>query len=1416
MLSMGASKDEAKNIKPDYAADAFCIDYVEKHSGSFSVAYDSSLNKGFTAIGFVSGEFALPWRIDADSVLCLNAKIDAVNMPSELIAELIDDNGNIVSISCPIKSGSDWQRLRFPMKAGDGFNINAVTACRFSQPFIKNAKIWFDDVYFQNAGNNGIIGVTEKPLDQRIKDAAATRQKRVAQALPRYRTDGLREGFQEILFKIINGIEIEQMNKKLFDILTTQDQSIRYKYRLNDHWCLVVNQTLYRLYIMYGSKGTAAAGRLTPETEKALLEELWNRTVEKNDMSIAHQSTWWMIGSENHDMVGKVSNLLASQIFKELPQYRDRILPDAGTGGGTGYWFDQMYGDDPWQGPSGRANFADGRQYNSNDHYQAWVAFMKEYITERLKKGFFLETFSSGYMGVTISHLYDVYDMCEDKELKELTGRFLDAIWCDWAQDTISGVKGGSKTRAGALVNIDSMCTFAQFEFGGTLASVGGNMWVPLVTSYRFPKIAWDIALDRQGLGSFEYISRRPGEEENIWPRPLGTERTMLCDTQARFNRYSWVTPDYVLGCQMDHPAAVHSHLSVAVRWQGLIFASSDNARVFPCQIETDNSGKWAVGGAAYFRNFQKNNVMISQQARRWTQANPDWYPASDMYSVDTGVYFGNNLDEIQEDNGWIFVRKNNAFAAVRVIASDMDSGFTVNSHTKRSGSYADFAKESYKWNPEKTMIKSIDKYSPVIIHAARRQDYKSMDAFREYILKNELNLIKTVVCGYFIVEYKPLNTSGGKDTYYFNAANTEIPMYNGKYVDYAPEYVFKSPYISSDYNSGRIEVRKGGSSLTITNSGEEIFESVEDGFNARSREVLQKQLDNPFPDAGIFVWHKQNFALAAMMLNERLDEANQGIIEACDKIFENKNCPAKCELHWNINLFFRIYELFNPQSVYYPSRLSPAAQGKIEDMMWFWLEANSLVSDAATEQSQSWYIWGSENHDAMNKTSSWSAAMILSTLPQYQSRKLKDGKTVTEHFIAWNDYFKLYLKERAVKGGMIEGGSHTYSKYTLQGWYNFYDFAQDPVLQRRAQYMLDLYWTCWSLEQIEGINSGAKSRVYHELLKPSQDCAYSMCWYYFGFGRPADRHPGLMSLATSNYRLPDVVKDIATDIKGRGRYEFYTRKLGRNIGPVGKADDGNILYKIDPQRGGLVKYTYITEDFVMGSFLQDVFDQNKDFWSMISSQNRWIGVAFKGGADAIITPSASTTIVTGKKVNNYNQHISVQKNGTMIVRKVFKGSTNLGDMYVYIGKDMNVSQFDGKFIIAEALGGFAAVKPVWGSLEKVNDNWYKLSDSKSPVIIEAACKSDYASIDAFAKSAVAAEAKVDSKTNSVQYASIDGKNKLTFYMDSDKLPEINGKAVDIYPEYTYKSPYLNSNWDDGLIVIEKGNKKKILDFNQE
>lgn len=789
---------------------AFKLDYKCKQAGDFSIRFNADSAQNANYIGTIVDRYRKSWKVDEDYQL--HFRIRFSSKPKSVVFFVITKKDQILKKDLQQFQEDKWYELEIPLKkfAVEGKsepNIDEIQACGIYSENLASKLIWFDDIYFKN--ENDIVGVTENTISNRMSLAEKSRKRRAKLEFKNWEINDHEKGLKRYLVKLYQGQDINEVNTELYNLLTTEDEKLRFETGLTDHWGLGTNQILYRLYFMFGSKGRVAPGRLSKKTESALLEELWNRTKLKNDIYLAQKSTWWLVGSENHDMVANVSNLLSSQIFMNEQKFSDKIYPDPGKGSGKGYWFYHMYGGAADSGPSGRANWKEeGQEYNASDHYAAWVDFMKQYLRQRIKKGFFLEVASPGYMRVTLSHLYDLYDYCNDDELQNLVGKFLDVAWTKWSQDAISGIRGGAKTRADYFRFNDAMRRFACFEFGGMIGGLGGNFWIPLITNYRLPKYVWKFALDRDYMGSYEYISRKPGEEQDIRPRPKGLERSMLCDTESRLLRYSWVTPDYIMGCQMDHPSAVHCHLSVASRWQGITFAGDDGCRVFPAEIEVGTDNKWSVGKHAYFRSLQDSNVMICQQNRRWTQANPIWYPAIKKHRIPVGVYFSKNLDKIEEEKNWIFVEENNAYLAVRKVKGEIDEDY------RSWSSREEILENSYNWNKEQTMIRCDRKFNTFIFEAGRKKDYATMEKFKKSIFNNEIKLKRTVVPGWYIVIYK--TGANNQKVYTFNAANNEIPKVNGEYFNYAPDVVFKSPYLNSDYNNGTVNINTGNKEISL------------------------------------------------------------------------------------------------------------------------------------------------------------------------------------------------------------------------------------------------------------------------------------------------------------------------------------------------------------------------------------------------------------------------------------------------------------------------------------------------------------------------------------------------------------------------------------------------------------------------
>jgi hypothetical protein len=742
---------------------------------------------------------------------------------------LIDSAGLEAAGTLPeIKAVGEWQELTQPLgafQAPAGFDWHNTSLLEFAAPF-ENARIHLDGVRFEGGGT--VIGITDKPLTQRMSEAEASRLVRIETAFRKSVTD------ESSALSIVVGAfarmmlneDLETANRLLVDELKKSSDG--------NAWSLLHTPLYCRFYYHFSNRCGKVPGRMTPETEALLLETLWDRTAAKNDIASARQSTWWLDGSENHDLNAKACNLVTSRIFMGEPGYRDRIYPDYGFGGSYHYGHAGYYGPDidpeTRQG-GGRANFADGKEYNARDHYEAWLAFMKTYFRERAERGFFLEYAAYGYTKHTLNMVDLVYQYSGDEELHVTVGDFLTLFWAEWAQVSISGVRGGPKTRHHHAVYRNDTSGLIDFHLGGP-ASAGVWWYWNLINDYTLPSIVWRMALDREGMGCYTYRARGIGEEENVLPRPLGMERSLVVDTDARFLKSTYVTPDYTLGTQMDHPSAVHSHLSISGRWHGMTFAESPESRIVPVCLPQGPNKKGQKNPyelEAMYQTVHHERTLIVQQSRRWYAVHPEWYPTNADYNQPIGIWIGNNWDRREEDAGWIFVQLGNGYAAVRPVL--WDEQYERERKVKTEGNQIYFNApddaptvklrvDGYGWSEDGTIIMLEDMHAPVIIEAGRVADYPTLDTFKTAVLDNPLELYKTVVPGDHILVYTGCGATAKEIT--FNTGVSQIPTIGNEPVDYSHPMTFDSPYLKSNYKSGVIHIEYGGEKLKLDFSASE------------------------------------------------------------------------------------------------------------------------------------------------------------------------------------------------------------------------------------------------------------------------------------------------------------------------------------------------------------------------------------------------------------------------------------------------------------------------------------------------------------------------------------------------------------------------------------------------------------------
>jgi hypothetical protein len=551
-------------------------------------------------------------------------------------------------------------------------------------------------------------------------------------------------------------------------------------------------------------------------------------------------------------------------------------------------------------------------------------------------------------------------------------------------------------------------------------------------------------------------------------------------------------------------------------------------------------------------------------------------------------------------------------------------------------------------------------------------------------------------------------------------------------------------------------------------------------------------------------------FATRAFHLREQRDVANRALREMCQYHLDRPQ--TLLEIHsfpWSLSVLPRLCQLYGPAGTHAQGLMDPATHALVMRTIWEWARAKSRLADAEVEPSRTWDITDSENHHANHFTSCWAASLVLAGDPEYRNRKYDDSHTAHEHAQAWTAYLREYLRERGRKGMTTEVDSPSYAVTTLSAAYRIHEVTDDPVLRQRAGDFITLFWALWAEHQLDGVGGGAKTRTYPDSARRGTDFLRRAAWYVLGLGDPEFVHASMLPLVTSTFELPAVVFDLAHDQTGRGTYEIRQRRPG--LAEPGYSQPPSYRMRFGPD--GLLRYGYCTPEFIMGSFATTA--RPEEDWAAISSQNRWMGVVFRGNPDARIYPAAINR--EGKSV--YNAFWAVQSRGTLIAQKL-KASRRVEEWRVYFSKSgLAAPAVEGRWVFSEAPGSFAAVHVVRGEFNFLKEStdrfgrWLQCADDSTPVIIEVGSKANWADLAAFKRAVLARGPRIDGEV--LACTGLPG-DELTLFLDQSRPPLINGRPVDLSPPRVYDSPFVQSPWDRGIVTVQKGRRRHVMDFNAE
>ncbi len=602
----------------------------------------------------------------------------------------------------------------------------------------------------------------------------------------------------------------------------------------------------------------------------------------------------------------------------------------------------------------------------------------------------------------------------------------------------------------------------------------------------------------------------------------------------------------------------------------------------------------------------------------------------------------------------------------------------------------------------------------------------------------------------------------------------------------------------------------------------ESALMTIRDGYSARvgamfetakGKPLVRRNIQAPIGDGRAKNVHAYAFSLteyatAKLWLGEDVAGANSALVEIADRYLAHPDeVRDRDNFHWHSEMWLRLIELFGSSGRSVKGLVTPETETKMLEAVWLYCKRRQedqgryeTLAVADRETSETWYIYESENHHSQSFCTQWNYAKLVRDRPGFKDRRYDDGRTAAEHYESWNAYLKLYFAQRARKGLLIEAMSQNYNQETLKGIFNIFDFAGDPELKRLAGLYLDLYFAYWGEEQLGGISGGAKSRIYVDIApRPSQ-----LGYVFFGIGRTPGFGSDLLSAMTTTYRPPLVDVDIACDVAGRGDYEVMQR-------PPGLAEPGQQsppVYHMRTDYGGIARYAYCTPDFIMGTAMFEARPVTD--WALISSQNGSHGVIFSGSDTAAILPQCE--IANGRTA--YNSQWSVQKKGTMISQKL-KTNRGAGPTRVWFSSaGLSEPLEENGWIFTEAAGAYAAVRLASGGHHwqdvKSRGRWLYPDDEYSPVVLEVARKSRFKSFAGFRANVGGRE--ISEENGKLTFTGIDG-DHFVFPLDYEGKPTIDGQAVDYSPPMVFDSPFLQSKWDSGVVRIQKGERKLMLDF---
>lgn len=508
-----------------------------------------------------------------------------------------------------------------------------------------------------------------------------------------------------------------------------------------------------------------------------------------------------------------------------------------------------------------------------------------------------------------------------------------------------------------------------------------------------------------------------------------------------------------------------------------------------------------------------------------------------------------------------------------------------------------------------------------------------------------------------------------------------------------------------------------------------------------------------------------------------RYDEVDESLIrKTCDFIAARKDC-ADFAIQGLLRLMFWERE---------EQRLSPEINAMMKDTVLgfkYWID----------EPGDTVMYMGSENHRLLFHVAEWMAGQLF-PLEEFTNSRQRG----LFHVQKGQYYISEWLRQRG-RFGFNEWHSNSYYPICIAPLLNIFDFSTvEPgkllTIGSLAEAVLDMMFFNMAADSYQGIFGATHGRSYGINIKyPDYEGTAATCWQAFGVGSMVAGTSGMspVTLATSKYKVPKIIVDIANDreavIDSKIRQGIFTDSQQQTNFAVHRTPD-YMLSALQDHRKGEHDAAIMVAQVTLGN-------KAVIFWNCPRTSGEGSGMRPDYW-------SGHTTLPRAIQHRNVLSLTWKLKNFAWMTHCFFEQSR------------FDEVRFDGNWAFARVGQGYVGIYSQHG-LKVGDEGQYagrelQCDATENTWLVECGREADWKSFDAFVEACTSAPVDVHDDVITYESPSVG-----RFVTGWDVTPTINGQLIPLTNYPLVESDWATSKFGSGELTIRYGDQTHELWYNQ-